>query len=502
MACLDFAARRGLPASAAAALAAFGGPAGPGPTPRFEALEAALEVRVQQRADAIVAALDGEVDRAQAELFARRFLAVAARLAALSARSDEARLLAVGLERRAEELLAGPAPRALRVRALADFYYSRAAVLYHRLERERSGREPETLEGLVAGARWRAVAPGIWHAEVAGELALGPAHVNLLRIAPGAAALRCADLRGEGGDLVAAAARRGAVAAVSGGFFLYSEPDIAPPSRRGDPVGLLIADGVLRSPPVFTRAALVVDGTPAIRILGPRGAALHIAGRRYALGATCRAYSRADGPRSPADGAPAFAVVGERVVAAGAGPLPIPLAGLVVHSPGVPAPPVGAAVRWLLPRAPSQAVAGGPMLVRGGRAFEDLGAALAGEDFRGTAPPRTFSGDETGDQNLLPRMAAGLSPSGELYFAAADGRSFYRALGLTLRDLARLMIALGCAEAMNLDGGSSKRMVVSGAVVDLPSTEIREAPGALSPVRVRPVHSAVFIAAAGSGPIL
>ena len=113
------------------------------------------------------------------------------------------------------------------------------------------------------------------------------------------------------------------------------------------------------------------------------------------------------------------------------------------------------------------------------------------EDFAKTAPPVTFSQDETFDQNLLPRMAAGLDEAGALYFAAIDGRNFHRAPGMTLEQTAHWMKALGCTTAMNLDGGSSKRMVIDGRVVDLSTTEVvGNTAGATS---IRPVHSAVLI---------
>ncbi len=113
------------------------------------------------------------------------------------------------------------------------------------------------------------------------------------------------------------------------------------------------------------------------------------------------------------------------------------------------------------------------------------------EDFWGAAPPVTFSQDETNDQNLLARMAVGLDADGCLVFAAIDGRNFELALGMTLGELAELLIALGCHTAMNLDGGSSKRMVVDGEVVDLPSTEVISHDNA--PARIRPVHTAIFL---------
>ena len=131
-------------------------------------------------------------------------------------------------------------------------------------------------------------------------------------------------------------------------------------------------------------------------------------------------------------------------------------------------------------------MAGGPRLLREGRIELDL----VRQDFAGSAPPLTFSQDETFDQNRLPRMAAGLDASGVLFLVAIDGRNIERALGSTLRQTAALCRALGCVDAMNLDGGSSKRMIVEGEVVDLSTTEVI-ASGASA--RVRPVHSAIVV---------
>jgi len=96
---------------------------------------------------------------------------------------------------------------------------------------------------------------------------------------------------------------------------------------------------------------------------------------------------------------------------------------------------------------------------------------MRAEDFWRTAPPVTFSQDETGDQNLLPRMGVGVDAEGRLLCAAVDGRN-EAALGMTLAGLGELMALLGCQDALNLDGGSSKRMCVRGEIVDLPTTEV------------------------------
>ena len=501
--CAEFLTARRLDPRWLAPLAAFETEGPDRPAAGFTALEREVMENTTALSLRIAAALTDEVDAAQAGMFARRYLAVAERLRDLSQTADEARVLAVGLHQRTCEALDGPPPRALRVRAIADFYYSRAGVLYHALRRTEAGEPPLTLPALISGARWSPVAPGIRHATLEGQLDEGPAYINVLRVEAGAGRLRCVDCRGAP-DFPAFVAERGAVAGVSGGFFLYSEPDIAPPSARMDPVGLLVSRGAVRSPPVLRRAALL-GPDPAIAVVGPTS--LRLGDRPVRIAAVNApgasgviAFNRAYGETSPATGGPAAAIVGDRVVASGRAPLPVPLAGVVLHLSGE-APPVGTPVTWdaAADDMPiEEGMAGGPVLVRGGApAFTSLRAALLREDFQGTAPPRTFSGDETGDQNLLPRMAAGLTSDGALIFAAVDGRNFHRALGLTLGGLARLMIALGCERAMNLDGGSSKRMVIGDRTVDLASTEV-VADGAGSG-RVRPVHTAVLVHARAPG---
>ncbi|MBL4850498.1 MAG: phosphodiester glycosidase family protein, partial [Planctomycetes bacterium] len=181
----------------------------------------------------------------------------------------------------------------------------------------------------------------------------------------------------------------------------------------------------------------------------------------------------------------AIAVVGHTVVAVSHAPLEVPLAGFVLEIPAEVVVATGDRVEYQLPRPlPRAAMAGGPLLLGPG-ALE-----LSREDFCGTAPPLTFSQDETYDRNLLPRMGVGLTSEGELVVVAVDGRNVERAPGLTLRATGQLLEALGCVRAMNLDGGSSKRMVVSGRVVDLSSTEVlTQGP---DPALVRPVHSAVL----------
>jgi hypothetical protein len=506
--CRAFAEQAGLGPDATSPLQAFGGQEPTRPAPSFAALLEEAR-RVDAASAGIVRAATAEVDHAQARMFARRYEAVAALLEKLAEVDDEAKVLLVGLSQRTVEILADPRPVALRVRAAVDFYYSRAATLLHR----RAGVPTETLEALVARAVWRTVRPGVEHAVIEGALPKGPMHANVLRVRRGSAhveAVDCRDAHSHGADLAAVCAERGAVAAVSGGFFLYSEPDIAPPFERYDPVGLLVHRGSVLCPPVFHRGALLVTdfglevarvGPVGLRVVPPAGPSFHIdAVAPDHLPHGVVAWTRAAADVTPAHDGPLVALGRGAVVARSDGsPLPVPLAGLVLALPATSAGralaaalPAGAPVRFELPPrrlgAVREAMAGGPLLVVDG----EVKISMEIEDFRGSAPPVTFSHDETFDQNQLPRMSAGLTQDGDLVLTAVDGRNVERALGFTLHETGRLQQLLGCHVATNLDGGSSKRMVILGRVVDLPSTEVRSSE---EPTPVRPVHSAILVRA-------
>lgn len=497
-----FARERGIDPEHVAVLRCFAGPeprGGPPPPPEepwsgdFTGLERALVPSPSLSPSALLGVadhLDEEVDRHQAELFARRLHAVDTAIAELG--DDVGRLLRVGLRQRVRGIVAAPSGRATRIRALADFYFSHASAYLHR----RTGPPGPPVEALASAARWRRVAEGVEHALVQGRSDLGPLHVNLLRLDPRCVRLQVVDCReavARGEAFASHVQARGAIAGISGGFFLYSEPDIAPPSRRLDPVGLLVQGGRVLSPPAFTRGSLLVDAhrRPSIARIGLTDCELQAPGglRWRPTTASNRAHGRHGPPVASA------AVVGHEVVAVGTA-LPVPLNGFVVplpepHDPGRPILRVGDRIDYPVVHGPTgpvhEGIAGGPLLLHQGRPTLDM----RGEDLWGSAPPVTFSQDETGDRNLLPRLAVGLTPEGTLVIAAVDGRNFERALGMTLGGVARLLAALGCHEATNLDGGSSKRMVVEGRALDLASTEII-AEG-VATVSVRPVHTAVLV---------
>ncbi|HEV8449779.1 MAG TPA: phosphodiester glycosidase family protein [Gemmatimonadaceae bacterium] len=96
----------------------------------------------------------------------------------------------------------------------------------------------------------------------------------------------------------------------------------------------------------------------------------------------------------------------------------------------------------LLPFHPLQAVGGRPVLVRDSAIVDEVD---------------TFGQASFRERN--PRTAAGIARNGKrLILAVVDGREYENA-GMTLRETAGLMLALGARDAINLDGGGSTTMV-------------------------------------------
>ena len=480
----------------------------------FAALEAVQAAHADDLPVAVTEALTREVDGDQAAMFVRRLAAVLALLSRLAADHPTGRLLRSGLLVRAWGLLDQGPPLALRIRALVDFYYSHAAVLHHQA-RIRTDGTARSIDALIANSPWRKVTPGLFHRRIAGDGPRGPLHVNALRFDRTRFTFRVVDLGVRDHEQVAfaaVAARSRAIAAVSGGFFLYSEPDIEAPAARFDPVGLLISDGVVLQPPVFRRGAFVQDvkghchireiGLAGVTVLGPKAIVIGRVNPRIRRVEIPSAFTRAIGGPDVHHPGPSLTFSARRVTAVSHGGVHrIPLNGFVLCLPdraewrGLIADfPPGTEVAWRLPEIPRaaplrDAIAAGPVLIRDGRRSIDLDR----EEFIPGVPPGTFSGDETRDRNLLPRLAVGLTPTHQVVFAAVDGRNFGQALGMTLKDTARLMRSLGCDQALNLDGGSSKRMLLQGRALDLPTTEIVGEREEEQPLR--PVHTGVLVLA-------
>lgn len=139
--------------------------------------------------------------------------------------------------------------------------------------------------------------------------------------------------------------------------------------------------------------------------------------------------------------------------------VPVPPGGMVISGCGRRAlsltkVPIGCEVHLTFKTHPAwphlkHALGGGPLLLYDGKIVIDL-------------QREHFHDDLTGRHA---RSAVGLLRGGRVLLVAAEGGEGGRGPGLTLTELAKLMLRLGCRKAMNLDGGGSTTFVVHDSLV-------------------------------------
>jgi hypothetical protein len=135
----------------------------------------------------------------------------------------------------------------------------------------------------------------------------------------------------------------------------------------------------------------------------------------------------------------------------------------------------------LTPLHPTEAVGGRPVLVRDS-------IVTAAVDIEGQP------GFATGRH---PRTAVGIARGGSrLIIVVVDGRQKPYSDGMSLRELAGLLLSLGARDAINLDGGGSSTFVVAGQKASDP---LRVANRPSDPGGERPVGNALAIVAGCGG---
>jgi hypothetical protein len=165
---------------------------------------------------------------------------------------------------------------------------------------------------------------------------------------------------------------------------------------------------------------------------------------------------------------------GQVLATSDAGNTPIPVGGKVLSGSG-------GAADWL-----RQAVTKDRKLQIDTRLVSDASCPML--DLIGGGPRIVRNGQpdlsETGFRHANvrhPRTVAGIQADGTILFVILDGRRL-NSVGMTLAELANLMIHLGAVEAVNLDGGGSSTMWAAGHVWNTPSDG-----------RPRPVSDALLV---------
>jgi exopolysaccharide biosynthesis protein len=103
------------------------------------------------------------------------------------------------------------------------------------------------------------------------------------------------------------------------------------------------------------------------------------------------------------------------------------------------------------------AISGGPVLVRNGK-WQELPSPDAG----------AAGYQEKSKYERHPRTAMGWNDK-FYFFVEVDGRQPGLSVGMTLKELGKYLIDLGCTDAMNLDGGGSAMLWANGQIQSSPS---------------------------------
>lgn len=119
------------------------------------------------------------------------------------------------------------------------------------------------------------------------------------------------------------------------------------------------------------------------------------------------------------------------------------------------------APRNVLPHSPDGSMLqAGPLLVKDGRVL--INDNIDPEGFSEGAAQF----DDDISKGRFPRMAIGFDRD-YIYAVSCDGRSS-RDAGMSLRELAELLVRMGLEDALNLDGGSSSTLISGGRLLNKP----------------------------------
>lgn len=350
---------------------------------------------------------------------------------------------------------------------------------------------------------FQAVAPGIEHLQLKRGGASpgdpkGPWLINLLRIDLSKTNIQVVHALDEGVGLETVssmAARYKATAAINGGYFRTTG------TFRGDSVGTLMINGKLISEPNNARAAvgfikrrdtieLVFGHLKFLANISLRGQRQNVDGVNRPPSANEVVVFTPEFHRTTLttpQGAEAIVRNGRVMSVRDAhGSSEIPSDGYVISAVGSGrdwltrnlkrGTPVALSWRLIALNDKQEALwhrtqtilGGGPQLIRGGE------VSITNQQEK-ILP--SFVSD------LHPRTAIADLDSGKVLLVTVDGRQPGVSVGMSLNELAELLLEFGAVEAINLDGGGSTTMVVRDKLVNHPSDQSGE----------RPVSDAVLV---------
>lgn len=258
---------------------------------------------------------------------------------------------------------------------------------------------------------------------------------------------------------------------VNASFFIMDPFDCATGyDHVGTPIGLRVKDGVIESPPLFGREALLVRGS-GTTVETPRleDMEIRIGELRLRHGENARIYSRPAHLFTPGGQGKRLVLVGDRVAAvADGGIVPVPGSGVVVCVEGECGARPGDRVIYGGMEDVLFGIQVGNSIVRDGEKtlrfrsrFYNI-RALQPVPFPPSLYPMHF------DTDRAARVALGADTAGKPMLLVAEGAPKLgyvpgkHSRGASLKDMAWLCGRAGMHNAVNLDGGGSAQVLLDG----------------------------------------
>lgn len=262
---------------------------------------------------------------------------------------------------------------------------------------------------------------------------------------------------------------------VNAHFFIMDPFDCASIyDQVGMPFGLCIKDGVIESPPLYNREALLIEQEGASYILNKdiQDLILEINGKTYVPGKNATVYTRPKNAKTPEDNRIKLVIIGRQVVAVKAGgSVPVPAAGFVLciekksSSAGILP---GDQVTYHGLKDVLFGIQVGNSIVRKGEKTDHFISEFYNikKLQRIPYPPSLYPMNFK--KNRAARIALGADKDGKpvLFWAEGKGKLEYKlgedSVGASLSEMAEIAERLGLRNAINLDGGGSAQILMDG----------------------------------------
>jgi len=258
---------------------------------------------------------------------------------------------------------------------------------------------------------------------------------------------------------------------VNASFFIMDPFDCATPyDHIGIPFGLLVKDGTVEQPPLFSREALLVRKDGSVRIESPelRDLRIRIGENVFIHGENARIYARPHRARAFPGKGSALVVIGRQVVAVReGGSVPIPGGGFVICTGERCDIKPGDTVTYEGMEQIRFGIQVGNSILRDGVKTETFISRFF--NIRGLQriayPPCLYPLNF--DKSRAARVAIGADRDGKPMILWAEGaakighKAGVDSCGATLTDMGRICAEVGMVNAVNLDGGGSAQILLS-----------------------------------------